>query len=212
MRTSTTNCGIMLVALLAAAGCRTSHGILGDDHHADIPHGAIPAPLGTYACEWQQAQSSLADEDYFVLYPNEWRYGAGEDGTRLGPAGVRRLEEFARRLPHEPFSVVIDKSEDAGLDQARRVAAVEYLSSLGMRNADSRVVVGRGQANGLYGLEAPRIGGGFLQAGGTGGSGAGAGGFGGGGIGGGGLGGGGFGGGGIGGGLGGGGSGGGGFF
>lgn len=205
MHASTTLCGIMLVALLTVAGCRTSHGVLGSDSHADIPHGAIPAPLGTYACQWQQAQNGLAEQDYFVLYPNEWRYGANEDGTRLGPAGVRRLEEFARRLPHEPFTVVVDKSEDADLDQARRVAVVSYLSNLGMHDADSRVVVDRGRANGLYGLEAPQIGGGFLGTGGagtsgrTGGRGGGLGGQNGGqgGFGGGGFGGGGFGGGGL---------------
>jgi hypothetical protein len=143
----------------------------------------------------------LAEQDYFVIYSNEWRYGTDEDGTRLGPAGERRLEEFAQRLPYEPFTVVIDKSEDAELDQSRRVAVVEQLSRLGMNDADSRVIVDRGQANGLYGIEAPIIGGGFLQNGGAGagggGQGMGAGGMGGmGGMGGGGLGGGGFGGGG----------------
>lgn len=148
-----------------ALGCKTSNEMLGPDHHADIPHGAIPAPLGTYSCEWQQAQTGLAEQDYFVLYPNEWRHGSTEDGTRLGPAGVRRLEEFSQRLPNEPFTVVIDKSEDAELDQSRRVAVVGYLSSMGLGDADSRVVVGRGQAAGLYGAEAPQIGSGFISTG-----------------------------------------------
>lgn len=161
-------CGLIILALSVMPGCQTSRNIFGPDRHADIPHGAIPAPLGTYSCEWQHAQTALAEQDYFVLYPNEWRYGQQEDGTRLGPSGVRRLEKFARRLPHEPFTVVIDRSEDAELDQARRVAVVGYLSSLGMNDAASRVVVDRGQANGLYGLEAPQIGGGFLRSGGTG--------------------------------------------
>lgn len=196
---SKTLCLSVVAACSVMLGCRTADDFVGPDHHADIPHGAIPAPLGTYSCEWQQAQTGLAEQDYFVLYRNEWRYGTAEDGTRLGPAGVRRLEEFARRLPHEPFNVVIDRSEDVELDQSRRVAVVGYLSSLGVNDAESRVVVDRGRANDLYGAEAPQIGGGFLRAGGTGtggqtGSTSGGGGLGGGGLGGGGggLGGGGF--------------------
>ena len=195
-------CGaIAIPALAIMAGCHTADGILGVDRHADIPHGTVPAPLGTYACQWQQMQTSRAEQDYFVFYPNEWRYGAHEDGTRLGPAGERRLEEFARRLHHEPYAVVIDKSDDASLDQARRVAVVSFLDQRGVIGADSRVMIGRGEANGLYGLEAPRIGTGFLGiGGGAGGAAGGGGGMGGGGMGGGGMGGGGLGGGGLGGG------------
>lgn len=152
------------LATFTLLGCRGTHDEIGATH-ADIPHGAIPAPLGSYACQWQNAQNGLAEQDNFVIYPNEWRYGADEIGTRLGPAGERRLEEFVRRLPLEPYIVVIDKSEDTELDQARRAAVVGYLISHGVHDADSRVVVGRGQAGGLYGLEAPQIGGGFLQSG-----------------------------------------------
>jgi hypothetical protein len=159
---------IMLSMIATTCGCHTAHKIFGVDRHADIPCGAIPAPLGTYSCQWQDAQTSRAEADYFVLYPNEWRYGTDEDGTRLGPAGVRRLEQFARRLPHEPFTVVIDRSEDAQLDEARRIAVVSQLYELGLDEAESRVVLGRGEANYLYGLEAPQIGTGFIGTGGVG--------------------------------------------
>jgi hypothetical protein len=187
-----------LAVLLTAAmiGCHAGHGTLGIDRHADIPPGAIPAPLGTYTCQWHQAQTTRAEQDYFVIYENEWRYGRDEDGTRLGPFGVRRLEEFAERLSYEPFSIVIDSSEDPSLDHARRAAVVVFLCERGVMDADARVVIGRGEANSLYGLEAPRIGPGFFGTRGTAGRGArGRGGFGGGGFGGGlgGLGGGGFG-------------------
>lgn len=174
---------LLPISLLASAGCQMQHGARYVPPHprADIPKGAVPAPLGTASCQWQNEQAARAEQDYFVIYGNEWRYGRDEDGTRLGPFGTRHLEELAERLPHEPFPIVIDRSEDAELDQARKFAVVSYLESKGLPDAESRVVVGRGEANALYGVEAPGIGIGFIGAGGgLGGRGGGRGGFGGG--------------------------------
>ena len=183
---------LLSISLTAGAGCRTHHGPRNVHPRADIPKGAIPAPLGTAACQWQNEQSARAERDYFVIYGNERRYGREEDGTRLGPFGTRHLEELAERLPYEPFPIVIDRGDDAELDQARKIAVVSYLESKGLPDAESRVVVGRGEANALYGIEAPPIGIGFIGSGGGAGGRGGGGGIGGGrgGLGGGGLGGG----------------------
>jgi hypothetical protein len=57
---------------------------------------------------------------------------------------------------------VIDKSDDPELDQARRSAIVAHLQQCGFSDVESRVVVGRGEAEGLYGVEAPFITPGFF--------------------------------------------------
>lgn len=197
--------------LLMAAivtGCQHDGNLVGAHRCADIPPGAVPAEQGTYVCQWQKWQHARAEQNYFVIYDNEWRFGANEDGTRLGPFGERHLEDLTARLDYQPYSIVIDKTEDNELDQSRWMYVVNYLEQQGVADPQARVLIGRGDAEGLYGLEAPGIGSGFLGygsgfGGGFGGGGFGGGGFGGGGFGGfggGGFGGGGFGGGGFGGG------------
>lgn len=61
MRWSKRIAGFPAFASIAISGCRAPHDMFGADEHADILHGAIPAPLSTYSCQWQQAQNGLAE-------------------------------------------------------------------------------------------------------------------------------------------------------
>lgn len=143
---------VWMVTLLAA-GCR-QHGGCGPDRCADMPPGAMPAAMGTYACQWQNAQTARGEEDDFVVYQYEWLGG----GVQLGPDGRRHAALIAARLPEVPFAVVIAASGNEELDQQRRLAMVEHLASHGLGEADGRVVVGYPEAEGLYGAEAERLG------------------------------------------------------
>jgi hypothetical protein len=196
-------CGGLLLA--AAAGCCTKCGSSHVDRCANIPEGAIPPPVGTYACQWQVAQQELAENDDFFVYEREWYRG----GEELSPGGKRHLQEIAERLLTGPQYVRIEPhidpeqpNQSQQLDEARVATVVNYLAELGVVDAGERVRVERSQAEPMYGHEAARLGAtrmqgsrGTLGGGFSGGSTFGGGGFGGGGFGGGVFGGGGFGGG-----------------
>jgi hypothetical protein len=150
-----------LAALLAATGCRNAPVRNDCAPCADIPHGALPQPAGTYLCQWQRAQMDLAEEDDFVVYEAEWR-GLTTD---LGPYGQQHLAAIAQRLPQTPFLVVIvprfdveRNQPDEALNMARRMAYVEALAHAGVPDADQRVVIGGAKAEGLLGEEAARYG------------------------------------------------------
>jgi hypothetical protein len=144
--------------LAAAAGCH--HGTH-SPACADIPPGAIPQPSGAYTCQWQHAQAARAEQDDFVLYLNEWI----DQGPQLAPCGRAHLEVLTERLETAPTPVVVQQSADPQLDQARRAAVIEHLTSKGVAQAGERVVVGCPEAEGLYGFEAPRITRGYSQSG-----------------------------------------------
>lgn len=194
--------GIAMSVMVMLSGCCSTCGRVHFNKCADIPKGAIPQPTGTYACQWQRAQIDRGRLDNFVVHENEWHRG----GDKLGPAGAKHVEQLAGELVDPNARVIIeshydtDENEvDEELNEVRREAVVKALAAKGIANADSVVVVGYSNAEGLYGMESVLIGGRRLQGGrigGGGGGGFGGGGFGGGGFGGGGLGGGGFGGGG----------------
>jgi hypothetical protein len=158
---------------------------------------AIPAPPGTYICQWTAAEATRAEADKFVFYQYEWQ----RDQPQLGPFGQRHAAQIAERLACVPYSVVIEPSGDATLDESRRLAIAQAVACEGRSVPLERIVVGHSRAEPLYSQEAPGIARGMFtnQTGGgtTGGFGGGGGLGGGGGIGGGGIGGG-FGGGGVG--------------
>src|SRR5260370_3298413 len=85
------------------------------DNCANIPKGAQPAPNGTYVNKFIEVQSNLAEADDFVFYKHMWFMG----GTTLGPLGRYQLDLMARRLPNEPFPVVIETSKNDAVDEAR---------------------------------------------------------------------------------------------
>ena len=121
------------------------------EHCKDIPPGAIPQPVGTYVCQWQHEQMNRAEADDFVIYHYEWL----RETNQFSPFGGQHVVRIAKRLPYEPFSVVIEPSHDSGLDQARVSAVVELLAEQGLPDAHQRVKVGTPIGEGLYGQEAP---------------------------------------------------------
>ncbi|MCI0681332.1 MAG: hypothetical protein L0Y71_04440 [Gemmataceae bacterium] len=138
-------------ALSALVGCHSCDPAFGPAC-ADIPPGAIPQPLGTYACQWQTAQAERAELDDFVVYMNEW----AERSALLGPCGRAHLSAIARRLDSIPAQVMVQQSADPELDLARLATVIEFLAQLGVGDAGSRVIIGTPEAEGLYGFEAPR--------------------------------------------------------
>lgn len=155
-------------ALSAVVGCHSCDPAFGPAC-ADIPPGAIPQPLGTYACQWQTAQAERAELDDFVVYLNEW----ADRSAQLGPCGRTHLNAIARRLDLVPAQVIVQPSADPELDQARQATAIAFLAQLGVSDAGSRVIIGIPEAEGLYGFEAPRTVRGYTRGIGLGGAGAG---------------------------------------
>lgn len=153
------SCGTLLTALAGASlflsGCHACcDGIMGRDPCATIPPGAIPSPVGTYACQWQTAQIAKADLDKFVIHQNEWYMG----GDTLGPDGKRHMTKIADRLPHVPCPVIIATSDNEELDNTRREFVVKKLADAGVDDAENRVVLAVPEAEGMYGQEAVRNG------------------------------------------------------
>jgi hypothetical protein len=148
--------GVLLVlgATTLAAGCHQTGYFWPTDRCADIPCGAIPQPAGNYSCQWQTEQKLRAEQDKFVIYQYEWTQG----GDHFGPAGRRHIEAIAQRLDGVPYPVLIEKSEDTNLDDSRRKYMIELLTSMGVAEAERRVILGYSEAEGLDGTEAVRLG------------------------------------------------------
>jgi hypothetical protein len=148
--------GVLLVlsATTLAAGCHQTGYFWPTDRCADIPCGAIPQPAGTYSCQWQTEQKLRAEQDKFVIYQYEWTQG----GDHFGPAGRRHIEAISQRLEGVPYPVLIEKSEDTNLDDSRRKYVIAMLTSMGVAEAERRVILGYSEAEGLDGTEAVRLG------------------------------------------------------
>ena len=125
----------------------------------DIPCGAIPVCTGTHTRDIFLKQAELAEADDFVIYEAEWLYDPVTTcGTaRPGPYGSYHLGQIVKRLPEVPFPVLIQVNVDAKLNEARRLVVVSFLQSNGILDADTRVLVGFPQAEGLFGDEASGI-------------------------------------------------------
>jgi hypothetical protein len=117
----------------------------------------MPAPWGTHANGWFDAQAVAAEADQFVIYRQEWL----ADGTTLGPYGSYHLQRIIQRLRGVPFPVVIEVDQRGDkINLARQAFIVNQLLAAGIPDAQARVVVGYPRAEGLFGDEAARI---FLQ-------------------------------------------------
>jgi len=132
----------------------------------DITPGAIPQPCGTYVCQWNHAETARADRDNFVIYQYEW----SADGTKLTEFGHEHIARIAQGLPQVCFPVVIEPASDPRLNEIRRLAVLEALANCHVPIVPERVVLGRSEAEGLYGQEAPGVSAGMLggQGGGVG--------------------------------------------
>ena len=135
----------MVLLPTAISGCQS-----GQKPCEDIAPGAIPQPNGTYACQWIHAETARADRDNFVIYQYEW----SADGTRLTQFGQEHMARIAQGLPQVPFPVVIEPVSDPRLNEIRRMAVLESLANCHVPIVPERVVIGRSEAEGLYGDEA----------------------------------------------------------
>lgn len=148
-----------LLILCVTSGCRN----LGYWRCADIPHGAVPQPLGTFACQWQNAQAERAELDDFVVYQNEWL----DKQSMLSPFGSKHVASLLPRLPESEQRIRIEPSGDAALDQQRQLALVNALAEAGLSDSAQRVELGYSDAEPLYGVEAPLVSRRFLFSGGS---------------------------------------------
>lgn len=124
------------------------------DNCSSIPKGAIPQPYGWFVHGWQNAQCAKAEADDFVIYKHEWFKG----GYELGPYGIYHMQQILKRLPGVPFPVLLQvESQDPARNETRRAVIVNFLAQVGVPDAETRVVLGYPEAEGLYGDEAPRI-------------------------------------------------------
>ena len=119
----------------------------------NITPGAIPQPNGTYLCQWNHAETARADQDNFVIYQYEW----SAEGTKLTPFGQEHLARIAQRLPQVCFPVVIEPVSDSRLNESHRAAVMEGLANSHVPIVPERIVLGRSEAEGLYGQEAPGV-------------------------------------------------------
>ena len=170
MRFKNVAVGLALIAGISGSGCHTTSGSAADDveRARDVAYATVPQPVGTASRMHFSRQESRAEEGDFVVHQHEWFNG----GVSLGPGGHRHLERLAQRMGGESFIVVVEPvapdlklHRDIGVaatvakktDAHRRVVLVELLANSGVKDADSRVVVGWPGAEGLRGDEASRV-------------------------------------------------------
>ena len=146
---------LLVVALATSSGCqsRGCRARVLRDEHADFPPGAVPAPAGTYRDQWHAEQTARAERDFFVFYLYEWQ---GES-DRLSPFGERHLERVVQRAHHTPHPLVVEPSDDPLLDQSRVVALQIALATHDPAWGTYPVVLGRSEAEPLYGFESPNV-------------------------------------------------------
>ncbi|RCS54473.1 hypothetical protein DTL42_04850 [Bremerella cremea] len=123
------------------------------DRCADIPAGAIPQPLGTYGCGWQNAQTTAAQRDMLTIYQAEW-IGASTD---LGPYGKRHMTDLPTLAMQLGEPIVVEMSENHELDQQRLTYIQEVLSKTDFPQPEQWVVLGYAKAEPMYGIEAEGV-------------------------------------------------------
>jgi uncharacterized membrane protein YgcG len=138
----------LILLTTAVPGCQT-----GQKPCEDIAPGAIPPPVGTYLCQWNHAEAARADRDNFVIYRYEWT----AEGTKLTSFGQEHLARIADGLPQVCFPVVIEPVADQKMNETRRLVVLQGLANCHVPIMPDRVVLGRSDAEGLYGQEAPGI-------------------------------------------------------
>jgi hypothetical protein len=120
------------------------------DPCATIPRGAIPMPAGTAVNAWEGLMARKAAADRFVIYLHEWYMG----GVALGPYGCSHLQRIAAALSCEPAFVVLEPDLSPEVNENRRLRIVTMLQSVGVADAERRVVTAFPTAEGMWGLEA----------------------------------------------------------
>ena len=100
-----------------------------------------------------------------MIYQYEW----SADGKKLTQFGQEHVARIAQGLPQVCFPVVIEPATDPHLNESRRLAVLEALANCHVPIVPDRVVLGRSEAEGLYGQEAPGVASGMLSNQGSGG-------------------------------------------
>ncbi len=127
--------GMVLLAMgagMLGAGCQHMG-------NYELPARSIPQPVGTQTNVIMQVQATKAEREDFYVYLYEWVPGA----VTLNATGQRHVSSLVSRIGSEPFPIVIETSEDAGLDSQRQEALAEYLAVQGIGDANDIVVVQR---------------------------------------------------------------------
>ena len=130
---------------------------------ANVTPGSEPNPVGSFVRQHQLVQQNKAEADDFVVYLHEWYMGR----EALGPYGEYHIAQMAQRLSHTPFPVLVEVSHDPALNEHRRRVVIEKLANCGATDAANRVVLGRPEAEGIYGVEGFRVYEGILSGGGN---------------------------------------------
>lgn len=156
---------LLFVLALAAAGCACwdcadaqcqdgcGNGRRGGGRNANRAPVDRPMPLGAVTDAFWETQQTNAEAADFIFYDHEF---VG-DTPQLAPGAKKHLEQVALRLEHVPFPIVIEQSlynSRPQLDRARRQMVVEQLARLGVQNAEGRVVIANGFAEGVPAVQA----------------------------------------------------------
>ncbi len=145
------------LALGLAAGC----------YHHDCETMCVdpPAPLGTLSDPVWQKQEENAEASKFVIYEHEFIANT----SRLNRAGEDHVKEIAARAGNVPFPILVEQSSmsrragdkygypihnNHNLDVERRTMIVRTLVSMGVQDAEERVVVSPALTPGFEGFEA----------------------------------------------------------
>jgi uncharacterized membrane protein YgcG len=141
------------ILLLTSAGCcHDSAGCQTKCKECCPDRPAPPAPLGTLVDPTFRKQERNAEASDFVLYQHEFE----GDTVRLNDLGGTHLKQIAARAGKVPFPILIEPSSiavkegtDYGypihpnpeLDRNRRKVVVQALVTMGVHDADQRVVI-----------------------------------------------------------------------
>jgi hypothetical protein len=128
---------------------------------------APPAPLGTLIDPVFQKQERNAEASDFVLHQHEFE----GDTARLNDLGAAHLKQIAARAPGVPFPILVEPSSiavkegteygypihpDPELDRKRRNVVVQALATMGVADAEQRVVIAPPLTPGFEQFEAER--------------------------------------------------------
>lgn len=107
-------------------------------------------PLGRAVYAHANTQVTNGNAARMVFYD----YDFVSDGDQLNLRGQDKLTAIAARLPTNFFPIIIERTpQNPGLDQARRLAILNQLSSGSFPVPAERVVIGRPIANGMRGID-----------------------------------------------------------
>ncbi len=148
-----TVCSVFLGVVSTFPGCRTGQGICNVDRCADVPCGAIPAPAGSYLCNWQQAQVASASIDLGVFYQSDF---VG-DSVNLSPSAEQQVARLVQQGAVGTIPIVIEPSNDPQRDAGRVYMLASAFSAAGYPMSADHIQVAHPAAIGLEGFQAQQI-------------------------------------------------------